>query len=41
MEILYPEGVNFSEEYNKLAYRNLDHEMLGYMNSLWENLKIN
>ncbi len=41
MEILYPEGVNFAEEYNKLAYRNLDDEMLGYMNSLWENLKIN
>ena len=41
MEILYPEGVNFSEEYNKLAYRNLDDEMLRYMNSLWENLKIN
>ncbi len=41
MDILYPEGVNFSEEYNKLAYRNLDDEMLGYMNSLWENLKIN
>ena len=41
MEILYPEGVNFSEEYNKLAYRNLDDEMLGYMYSLWENLKIN
>ena len=41
LEILYPEGVNFSEEYNKLAYRNLDDEMLGYMNSLWENLKIN
>ena len=41
MEILYPEGVNFSEEYNKLAYRNLDDEMLSYMNSLWENLKIN
>lgn len=41
MEILYPEGVNFSEEYNKLAYRNLDDEMLSYINSLWENLKIN
>ena len=41
MEILYPEGVNFSEEYNKLAYRNLDDEMLSYMNSRWENLKIN
>ena len=41
MEILYPEGVNFAEEYNKLAYRNLDDEMLSYMNSLWENLKIN
>lgn len=41
MEILYPEGVNFSEEYNQLAYRNLDDEMLSYMNSLWENLKIN
>ena len=41
IEILYPEGVNFAEEYNKLAYRNLDDEMLSYMNSLWENLKIN
>ena len=41
MQILYPEGINFSEAYNTLAYRNLDDEMLGYMNSLWENLKIN
>ena len=41
MEILYPEIEDFSALYNELAYRNLDDEMLSYMNSLWENLKIN
>ncbi|MCI5498445.1 MAG: extracellular solute-binding protein [Clostridiales bacterium] len=41
MEILYPDTGDFAEKYNKLAYRNLSDEMLGYMNTLWENLKIN
>lgn len=41
MEILYPELGNFAERYNTYAYRNMDAEMLDYLNSLWENLKIN
>ncbi len=41
MEILYPDLGNFSELYNKYAYRNLDDEMLDYLNTLWENVKIN
>lgn len=41
MEILYPDIANFSENYNKYAYRNLDQEMLDYINTLWENVKIN
>lgn len=41
MEILYPEIGDFSELYNKYAYRNLDSETLDYVNSLWETLKIN
>ena len=41
MEILYPDTGDFAEKYNKLAYQNLSDEMLGYMNTLWENLKIN
>lgn len=40
MEILYPELGDFSELYNAYAYRSLDAEMLGYVNSLWETLKI-
>lgn len=40
MEILYPDTTHFSEQYNQLAYRNLSDEMLGYINSLWETLKI-
>jgi len=40
MEVLYPEIGNFSEQYNKYAYRNLDKDMLDYINSLWENIKI-
>ncbi len=39
--ILYPGVDNFSELYNKYAYRNLDEETLNYVNSLWESLKIN
>ncbi len=40
MEILYPKIGDFSEKYNALAYRNLSNEMLDYMNTLWETLKI-
>ena len=41
MEILYPGIENFSELYNAYAYQNLDSEMLDYVNTLWETLKIN
>lgn len=41
MKVLYPDIENFAEEYNKNAYRNLDPEMLDYINSLWETIKIN
>lgn len=41
MEILYPGLENFAEEYNKSAYRNLSTDMLDYLNTLWENIKIN
>ena len=41
MAILYPDTADFSTKYNQLAYRNLDNEMLDYMNTLWETLKIN
>ena len=41
MEILYPNLGSFSEAYNREAYRNLDADMLNYLNTLWENVKIN
>lgn len=41
MEILYPELGDFAEQYNRYAYQNLPKDMLDYMNSLWETLKIN
>ncbi len=41
MEILYPNLDNFSELYNKYAYRNLPAETLDHLNSLWETVKIN
>ena len=41
MEILYPDNADFTAEYNRSAYRNLSPEMLDYMNSLWETVKIN
>ncbi len=41
MAVLYPELGNFSSEYNTYAYRNLDADMLDYLNTLWENVKIN
>ena len=40
MEILYPGIEDFSALYNEYAYRNLDTDMLGYLNELWEALKI-
>ena len=39
--VLYPELGNFAEHYNKMAFRNLNREMLDYLNTLWENVKIN
>ena len=39
MSILYPE-IDFREQYNKYAYKSLDADMLAYLTSLWENLKI-
>jgi spermidine/putrescine transport system substrate-binding protein len=41
IEILYPGIENFAELYNTYAYRNLDTATLDYINTLWENLKIN
>ena len=41
MEILYPDLGDFAQQYNQYAYRNLDSEMLDYLNTLWEALKIN
>ena len=41
MEILYPELGNFGELYNQYAYRSMDVEMLDYLNTLWETVKIN
>ena len=41
MEILYPDLGSFADAYNREAYRNLDADMLNYLNTLWENVKIN
>ena len=41
IDILYPDMGSFCEEYNRYAYRNLDKDTLGYINELWETLKIN
>ena len=41
IEVLYPEIENFSKLYNTYAYRNLDTDMLDYINTLWETVKIN
>lgn len=40
MEILYPEIEDFAALYNEYAYRTLDQDMLDYVTSLWETLKI-
>lgn len=39
-EILYAEKDGFNEKYNKYAYRSPSAEMLEYINTLWETLKI-
>lgn len=41
MDILYRHASDFAAKYETDAYRNLKPETLGYLNSLWENLKIN
>lgn len=41
ISVLYPELGNFAEQYNKMAFRNLESGMLDYLNTLWENVKIN
>ena len=39
MEILYPEDVDFREEYSKYCFRGLDKDTDKYMNGLWDKLK--
>ncbi len=39
--VLYPENIDFKENFNKNAYRNLNSDMLTNLNTLWENVKIN
>ncbi len=41
MEILYPQLGDFSELYNAYAYRSLDSDMLDYLTTLWETVKLN
>ena len=40
-DVLYTGKELFNENYNQYAYRNLSQDMLDYVNTLWENLKIN
>lgn len=39
-EVLYANLDQFNENYNAYAYRNMEPDMLDYLNTLWENLKI-
>lgn len=39
--VLYPGQEDFSALYNQFAYRNLAQAELDYMNTLWENVKVN
>ena len=41
LRILYPDLGDFSELYNQYAYRNLSHELLDQLNTLWETVKVN
>lgn len=40
-EVLYAVADGFNDNFNKYAYRNMSPEMLDYINTLWENLKVN
>ena len=40
LSILYPELEDFSELYNRYAYRNLDQALLDNLNTLWETVKV-
>ena len=40
MEILYPDRKEFAQTYNEVAFRNLPQEILDYMSTLWEGVKI-
>lgn len=41
MSILYQNAEDFAAQYEKNAFRNLSPDMLDYMNTLWETVKIN
>ena len=41
MAVLYPAWEDFSAQYNAYSYHNLSADTLGYINTLWETLKIN
>ena len=41
INMLYPEIDDFSQQFNKYAYRNLSQDLLDNLNSLWETVKIN
>ena len=40
MEIIYPGLESFQKSFNAYAFRNLDSETLGRLNTLWETLKV-
>ena len=40
MEVLYPGIEDFAALYNRYAYRNLNKDLLDYINTLWESVKI-
>ena len=40
MAILYPDRKEFAKTYNEVAFRNLPQDILDYMSSLWENVKM-
>ena len=39
--LLYPDFGDFSKTYNEVAFRNLSPELLDYLNTLWETVKVN
>lgn len=40
VDILYPDGVDFKDQFERYAYRSLDTEINSLMTSLWSKLKI-